>query len=109
MGQLLRIESARTIERRPAAPGLDQQARQLNDALAVGGSRPDGRAVRSGTAPRLSAMEVPSHGGVAKIAIARKLAVRLYWMLRTKCDYAQLVGMQGSPRRNLVETTPSRF
>lgn len=48
-------------------------------------------------------------GGVAKIAIARKLAVRLYWMMRTKCDYAQLVRMQGSPRRNLVETTPSRF
>jgi transposase len=48
-------------------------------------------------------------GGVAKIAIARKLAVRLDWMLRTTCDYAQLVRMQGSPRRNLVETTPSRF
>ncbi|GAC1631291.1 MAG: hypothetical protein NVS9B14_02920 [Candidatus Acidiferrum sp.] len=31
---------------------------------------------------------------LAKVAIARKLAVRLYWMLRTEVDYAQLI--QGS-------------
>lgn len=42
-------------------------------------------------------------GGVAKIAIARKLAVRMYWMLRTQRSYAQLVRMQGSPRATLVE------
>jgi transposase len=43
-------------------------------------------------------------GGVAKIAIARKLAVRMYWMLRTQSNYAQLVRMQGSPRATLVES-----
>jgi len=42
-------------------------------------------------------------GGVAKVAIARKLAVRMYWMLRTQRSYAQLVRMQGSPRATLVE------
>jgi transposase len=42
-------------------------------------------------------------GGVAKIAIARKLAVRMYWMLRSQANYAQLVRMQGSPRATLVE------
>ena len=42
-------------------------------------------------------------GGVAKIAIARKLAVRMYWMLRNQASYAQLVRMQGSPRATLVE------
>ena len=31
---------------------------------------------------------------LAKVAIARKLAVRLYWMLREEVDYAQL--LQGS-------------
>jgi transposase len=41
--------------------------------------------------------------GVAKVAIARKLAVRLYWMLRTQRSYAQLVRMQGSPRATLVK------
>jgi len=36
--------------------------------------------------------------GVAKVAIARRLAVRLYWMLRERLDYAQLlVRMSGSP------------
>lgn len=39
---------------------------------------------------------------VAKVAIARKLAVRMYWMLRSGADYARLVRMQGSPRGTLV-------
>jgi len=40
--------------------------------------------------------------GVAKVAIARKLAVRLYWMLRQRIDYAQLVRMSGSPSSGVV-------
>jgi transposase len=40
--------------------------------------------------------------GVAKVAIARKLAVRMYWMLRAQASDAQLVRMQGSPRGTLV-------
>lgn len=39
---------------------------------------------------------------IAKVAIARKLAVRLYWMLRQQIDYAQLVRMSGSPGRGVV-------
>jgi transposase len=35
--------------------------------------------------------------GVAKVAVARRLAVRLFWMLRTRHNYAQLVHMSGSP------------
>jgi transposase len=41
--------------------------------------------------------------GVAKVAIARKLAVRMYWMLRSSASYAQLVRMQGSPWGTLVK------
>jgi transposase len=41
--------------------------------------------------------------GVAKVAIARKLAVRMYWMLRSHAHYAQLVRMQASPRGTLVK------
>ena len=33
---------------------------------------------------------------LAKVAAARKLAVRLYWMLRSEVDYAQFI--QGSVR-----------
>ena len=44
---------------------------------------------------------------VAKVAIARKLAVRMYWMLRSGADYARLVRMQGSPGGTLVSTASS--
>ncbi len=44
---------------------------------------------------------------VAKVAIARKLAVRLYWMLRSGSDYARLVRMQGSPGATLVNAGSS--
>ena len=44
---------------------------------------------------------------VAKVAVARKLAVRMYWMLRSTAEYAQLVRMQGSPWATLVDNSPS--
>jgi transposase len=40
--------------------------------------------------------------GVAKVAIARRLAIRLYWMLRAQKNYAQLVRMSGSPSSAVV-------
>jgi transposase len=39
---------------------------------------------------------------VAKVAAARKLAVRLYWMLRTKQAYPEVVRIESSPRVPLV-------
>jgi transposase len=44
---------------------------------------------------------------VAKVAVARKLAVRMYWMLRSGANYAQLVRRQGSPGATLVDASPS--
>ena len=44
---------------------------------------------------------------VAKVAIARKLAVRMYWMLRSGADYARLVRMQGSPQATLMDASSS--
>lgn len=63
------------------------------------------------TAARLDAELRPDYqrlklrrgGSVAKVAIARKLAVRMYWMLRRQMNYAQLVRMQGSSRATLVQ------
>jgi transposase len=40
--------------------------------------------------------------GVAKVAAARKLAVRLYWMLRTNVGYPEIVRIESSPRVPLV-------
>src|SRR6267154_2060607 len=39
---------------------------------------------------------------VAKVAAARKLAVRLYWMLRTQKPYPEVVRIESSPRVRLV-------
>jgi transposase len=39
---------------------------------------------------------------VAKVAVARKLAVRLYWMLRTQKPYPDVVRIESSPRVPLV-------
>jgi transposase len=36
-------------------------------------------------------LSVTKHHGVAKVAIAHKLAVRLYWMLRSGQDYGQMM------------------
>jgi transposase len=40
--------------------------------------------------------------GVAKVAAARKLAVRLYWMLRTNTEYPAIAHIESSPRVALV-------
>lgn len=45
------------------------------------------------------------HHGVAKVAIARKLVVRLYWMLRTNKPYPEVVRMQGSSSHSVAEST----
>ena len=42
---------------------------------------------------------------VAKVAVARRLAVRLFWMLRTRHNYTQLVHMSGSPSSAVVPPT----
>jgi transposase len=41
-------------------------------------------------------LKARTHHGVAKIAVARKLAVRLYWMERTEKSYPEVVRMQGN-------------
>jgi transposase len=40
--------------------------------------------------------------GVAKVAAARKLAVRLYWMLRQNVAYPEIALIESSPRVPLV-------
>jgi transposase len=49
------------------------------------------------------------HHGVAKVAVARKLLVRLYWMLRTKKQYPEVVRMQSSPSHSVAESKAVRL
>jgi hypothetical protein len=44
---------------------------------------------------------------VAKVAMARKLAVRLYWRLRKRPSLAPPARMQGSPEKFLVDANRS--
>jgi len=40
--------------------------------------------------------------GIAKVAAARKLGVRLYWMLRTNTAYPEIARIESSPREGVV-------
>jgi transposase len=47
-------------------------------------------------------LKIRRASGTAKVAVARRLAVRLYWMLRQQINYTQLVRMSGSPSSAVV-------
>jgi transposase len=66
-------------------------------------------AVRKDPALRQDYQRLNFRGGhtVAKVAIARKLAVRMYWMLRSGAECAQLVRGQGSPGATLMDASSS--
>jgi transposase len=49
------------------------------------------------------------HHGVAKVAIARKLVLRLYWMLRRNTRYPEVVRMQGSSSHAVAEVKTGRL
>lgn len=46
--------------------------------------------------------------GVAKVAAARKLTVRLYWMLRQNVGYPEIARIESSPRVPLTGQAPGR-
>ena len=56
-----------------------------------------------------SRRKAQKHPGVAKVAVARKLAVRLYGMARTPQSYPEVVGTQGSQRHAVAETRAVRW
>jgi len=93
-GELPGADSARRKLRRTAEAGSDHEARQSSAALALGYD-PQFRKQywhRCHSKPK----------GVAKVAAARKLAIRLYWMLRTQTGYPDVVRIESSSRVALV-------
>jgi transposase len=54
-------------------------------------------------------LKARKHHGVAKVAVARKLVVRLYWMARTEKSYPEVVRTQGSQSRPVAETKAVRL
>lgn len=47
--------------------------------------------------------------GVAKVAAARKLTVRLYWMLKTKTGYPEIAHIESSSPVPMADTTHRAF
>src|SRR5438270_6993820 len=66
------------------------------------------RPPRSTLFPTRRSSDLRKHHGVAKVAVARKLAVRLYWMERTEKCYPEVVRMQGSLSHPVAEVRPDR-
>jgi transposase len=54
-------------------------------------------------------LKARKHHGVAKVAVARKLAVRLYWMARTQKSYPEVVRTQGSQSHPVAEVMAVRL
>lgn len=54
-------------------------------------------------------LKAKKHHGVAKVAVARKLAVRLYWMARTQKSYPEVVRTQGSQSHLVAEVMAVRL
>jgi transposase len=54
-------------------------------------------------------LKAKKHHGVAKVAVARKLAVRLYWMARTQKSYPEVVRTQGSQSHPVAEVMADRL
>ena len=54
-------------------------------------------------------LKAKKHHGVAKVAVARKLAVRLYWMARTQKSYPEVVRTQGSQSHLVAESRADRL
>ena len=49
-------------------------------------------------------LAVRKHKAIAKVMVARKLAVRMFWMLKTNTEYPEVVRMQGSSSHPLGKT-----
>jgi transposase len=52
-------------------------------------------------------LAVRKNKSIAKVMVARKLAVRMFWMLKTKQSYPELVRMRGSSSHSVMEKTVS--
>ena len=75
--------------------GISKQGNPFLRFLLVQGAAIAARGDK-GLARVYARLKAKKHHGVAKVAVARKLAVRLYWMARTEKSYPEVVRTQGS-------------
>jgi hypothetical protein len=96
--QVIPSPTARGKLGRTSEAGSDQQARQPPAALALVEAAQIAVRYDPGFRKQYLHRCHQQPKGVAKVAAARKLAVRLYWMLRTNVGYPEIVRIESSPR-----------
>src|SRR6516225_3994408 len=88
--------------------GISKQGNPFLRYLLVEGAASAARGDKS-LARMYARLKAKKHHGVAKVAVARKLAVRLYWMARTQKSYPEVVRTQGSQSHSVAEVTAVRL
>ena len=78
------------FEREPATTRTYHQTGEFDVALLVGGSGASDGAQPPGMAQPVRPPDDEAGRKIAKVAMARKLAVRLYWMMRKEWDFGRL-------------------
>jgi transposase len=82
---------------------ISKQGSSFMRFLLVQGAQTAARA-DDGWARQYRRLAVQKHRGIAKVMVARKLAVRMYWMLRTNTPYPEVVvRMRGSSSHPVVQ------
>ena len=86
------LDSMRGLQCGPSTARAHHQARQLSAAFFAGRSSASGSALRCGLETTVHAPgAAPRQRNIAKVAMARRLGVRLYWMWRKGWEYSDWV------------------
>src|SRR5262249_41228088 len=88
-GELSRSSAAGRFQRKSATAGTHHQARQFDIALPPGGSGASHSSQPPEWRSKYHHLMLRRGRKTAKVAMARRLAVRLYWMMRQGWDYQQ--------------------
>ena len=87
--QLSGTGTARKVHRETTALGAHHETREFDRTLSAGGSGPSCRTRRSSVAQQVFASTDAPRTKDGEVAMARRLAIRLYWMWRERQDYRQ--------------------
>src|SRR5215469_5399233 len=88
-GQLSRAGTAGRFQWESATVGTHHQAGELDIAFSAGGSGPGHGTQPAGMAPKYAHLMMRRGRKTAKVAMAGRLAIRLYWMMRQGWNYQQ--------------------
>ena len=101
--QLCRTGSDGRVQRRSSSTRSHQQARQCAAAVSTGGSRAGDMRSQAESRGKFFHLAMRRGRKIAKVAMARKLAVHLYWMWRQGSRAETMARCKSSVRRESPE------